>query len=120
MKVFKHVKDVLQGKTSMAKPRSNEWPKVRKEHLAKWPLCAVCNGETKLEVHHKNPFHLEPRLELDPNNLITLCESKHDGINCHLLFGHLGSFKSFNKHVSADSSIWNQKILKRPKGESEK
>lgn len=120
MKIFKHVKDVLQGKTSVAKPRSDKWPKVRKEHLAKWPLCAVCNGQEKLEVHHKMPFHLHPAMELDPTNLITLCESKHDGINCHLLFGHLGSFKSFNSGIVQDASIWNQKISKRPKGESEK
>jgi 5-methylcytosine-specific restriction enzyme A len=116
MKIFKHVKDVLQGKTSMAKPRSNQWPSVRKFHLERYPTCAVCGGKEKLEVHHKTPFHLEPRLELDPNNLITLCESKHDGINCHLLFGHLGSFKSFNRFVNSDAATWNQKIKDRPKG----
>lgn len=116
MKIFKHVKDVLQGKTSVAKPRSDKWPTIRKHYLERYPKCEVCGGKEKLEVHHKEPFHLKPELELNPNNLITLCESKHDGINCHLLFGHLGSFKSFNKFVVADSEVWNQKISKRPKG----
>lgn len=74
----------------------------------------VCGGKEKLEVHHIVPFHLNPRLELEPTNLITLCEAKHDGVNCHLLFGHLGNFKSVNKLVEIDSHEWADKIKNRP------
>lgn len=115
MKIFKHIKDVIQQKTQWGVTRSNEWPTVRKHHLAQSPSCVLCGGKKKLEVHHIKPFHLHPQLELDPTNLITLCEAKNDGINCHLLFGHLGSFKSFNKGVKTDAQVWYQKIQSRPK-----
>ena len=105
-----HKKDKEQGKT-----RSGKWPKVRKDFLAKNPNCAVCGiGTGKREVHHIRPFHMHPDLELNPANFITLCENKKDGVNCHLLFGHLGSFKSFNENVVLDAKKWNKKIKNRP------
>src|SRR5512135_3581631 len=97
--LLEHIKHRLQGKIPHGMKRSNKWPKVRAAHLAKHPACEVCGGNEKLEVHHKRPFHLHPDLELDPKNLITLCESKHGGVNCHLFVGHLGNFKSFNADV---------------------
>ena len=97
--------------------RSGEWPKVRKEFLEKNPTCKLCGGKKELEVHHVRPFHLHPELELNPVNLITLCENKADGVNCHLLFGHLGNFKSFNVAVEIDAINWNRKIMYRPASE---
>jgi len=95
--------------------RSNKWPAVRKKFLAENPACAVCGATNgKREVHHIHPFHLHPELELDPTNFITLCENKKDGVNCHLLFGHFGNFKSVNVNVVEDSKIWNKKIKERP------
>jgi 5-methylcytosine-specific restriction protein A len=97
------------------KKRSSLWSKARKDFLAKNPNCAVCGASKgKLEVHHIKPFHLHPELELDPTNFITLCENKNDGVNCHLLFGHLGSFKSLNENVVSDAALWNKKIKSRP------
>lgn len=95
--------------------RSSKWPAVRKKFLANNPACAVCGATNgKREVHHIRPFHLHPNLELDSSNFITLCENKNDGINCHLSFGHLGSFKSYNVDVVADAKTWNNKIKGRP------
>ena len=99
--------------------RSSHWPKARKEHLAKNPTCAICGGSKLLEVHHIRPFHLHPDLELDPKNFITLCENGKDGVNCHLLFGHLGNFKSFNVDVKTDAVEWMSKIHNRPLSETE-
>lgn len=62
------------------------------------------------------PFHMDPSRELNLNNLITLCEEDTDGVNCHLLFGHLGNFKSLNTHVEVDTQVWAKKIADRPKG----
>lgn len=93
--------------------RSNQWPAVRAAHLAQFPNCAVCGGNKKVEVHHKQPFHINPALELDPSNLITLCEGSGNG-NHHLLFGHLGDFKSVNAEVEVDSKVWFGKIATRP------
>lgn len=100
--IIKHVKDVIQGKTALGTKRSSKWPTVRKEHLKNNPTCAICNGKEKVEVHHIKPFHKYPELELDPNNLITLCESKSFGITCHLAIGHGGNYKRTNPTVVQD------------------
>ena len=95
--------------------RSPEWPRVRREHLKRFPACAVC-GETKnqIEVHHRRMFSTNPELELDPSNLITLCESGKNGIVCHRAFGHLGSYQSINESVEEDARVWRTKISNRP------
>jgi len=113
--LLKHVKDVVQGKAKLGVRRSGKWPTIRKDYLKLHPKCEVCGGTRKLEVHHKVPFHLKPGLELEPTNLITLCEEDTDGVNCHLLFGHLGNFKSFNHAVVSDAKVWAIKIRNRPK-----
>lgn len=86
------------------KTRSPHWPVVRAEHLLKFPTCAACGSKKKLEVHHKLPFHDDPSKELDPDNLITLCESTSDGIICHLCIGHDGNYKDYNPTVEADAA----------------
>jgi 5-methylcytosine-specific restriction endonuclease McrA len=109
MSIGRHHPAKTQGKK-----RSGKWPTVRRKHLAMNPTCAICGGNKKLEVHHMRPFHLHPDLELDPKNLITLCENQNDGVNCHLLFGHLGSYRSFNVNVQQDAASWAKKIARRP------
>lgn len=101
--------DKLQGHA-----RSGHWETLRKQFLVTHPNCRVCGGVKKLEVHHIKPFHLHPALELDESNLITLCENFKDGVNCHLLFGHLGNFKSVNDTVVHDAMSWSEKIKGRP------
>lgn len=86
--------------------RSSQWPAVREAHLKNEPQCRVCGGTTKIQVHHILPFHLHPELELDPTNLITLCEG-NTNINCHLAFGHFGNFQTkWNKDIQTDSQTW--------------
>jgi 5-methylcytosine-specific restriction protein A len=101
--MFKTIKERLQGKIPDGKSRSPKWRKVRKDHLAIFPYCSICGGEEKVEVHHIQSFATHPELELDPHNLITLCESKHLGINCHLFVGHLGNFENINPNVIEDA-----------------
>lgn len=114
MGILKHLVDAAQGKHPLSTARSGHWPTVRKQHLAAHPACEVCGGTDKLEVHHKQPFHLNPAMELSLNNLITLCEANKGGLNCHLAVGHLGNFKAFNPAVETDASAWQQKIKTRP------
>jgi 5-methylcytosine-specific restriction endonuclease McrA len=97
----------------MKATRSGHWSSIRKEHLKLHPKCAVCDGDRDLNVHHIKAFHTHPELELDPNNLITLCESGERGINCHLLFGHLGDFRNINPEVEKDTLIWNAKLKEK-------
>ena len=92
--------------------RSSQWPKIRAKHLLRESRCMVCGTSKKLNVHHCLPYHLRPDLELDPSNLITLCESTDGG--CHLMFGHLGSFTSWNPSVRGDAEMWFRKIVARP------
>jgi len=89
------VKDLRQGKP--LKLRSPRWETVRTKFLKTNPTCAACGGNSKLQVHHKQPFHLFPAAELDPSNLITLCEEQ---TKCHLAIGHLGNWRSFNPQVA--------------------
>lgn len=114
MSIVRHLIDAAQGKHPLNTARSGHWPTVRKQHLAAHPACEVCGGTDKLEVHHRQPFHLNPALELDPANLITLCEANKDGVNCHLFVGHLGNFKAFNPAVAEDAAAWQQKLKSRP------
>jgi len=108
--------------TSAAHPthtvaRSSHWPTVRKHYLELNPTCAACgasSAEEHLEVHHVKPFHLDPSLELLPENLITLCRTGRDD---HFHIGHdpdgpgplKPSWKSENKNVRQDSA----NLLKR-------
>jgi len=114
MAIINHLIDVARGKHPLDLPRSGHWPTVRKYHLQMHPVCEVCGGSQKLEVHHIRPFHLHPELELSPSNLITLCEANKGGANCHLFVGHLGNFKSFNIAVMSDAASWAGKIKARP------
>lgn len=109
-----HIIDVIKGKHPITARRSSHWPSVRLAHLLQHPTCIVCGGTKKLQVHHIKPFHLYPELELIPDNLATLCEAKRGGVNCHLWFGHLGWFKSFNVDVIANAAEWIAKFKGRP------
>ena len=91
--IIKAVKDRVQGKVPLLSKRSNKWPKYEHAWLTVNGECASCGCKEKLQVHHKKPFHLDPSLELDFNNYITLCEAK-GGPECHLNIGHKGNFKN--------------------------
>lgn len=89
--------------------RSSRWESVRVAFIKANPTCAAC-GHKATQVHHIQPFHLHPELELDPANLISLCDRDH------LLFGHLGNFESYNVNVRADCAWMLAKIKARPSG----
>jgi 5-methylcytosine-specific restriction endonuclease McrA len=96
--------------------RSPEWSSVQKEHRLREPACVACGYKGRwLQVHHIKPFHLYPQLELDPNNLITLCERPRR--NHHLLLGHLGAWKSYNEHVREDAKHFYRKNARQIKAD---
>lgn len=102
------VDTLLKGKSFGI--RSSKWRKIRNEYLKSHNFCRACGTQNKLEVHHIKPFHLYPELELEENNLITLCESSYD---CHLKIGHNGNWKYFNEFVekdARDSLFYHKKI----------
>jgi 5-methylcytosine-specific restriction protein A len=90
--------------------RSPKWSEVRSQHLSIQPKCAICGSSTKPEVHHIVPVHIDSSRELDPNNLITLCDKY-----CHFIFGHLMNWKSWNEQIIQDSIYFSSKIRLKPK-----
>jgi 5-methylcytosine-specific restriction endonuclease McrA len=92
--------------------RSPHWSAVRTSYLKTHSTCAACGSREHLEVHHIQPFHLHPELELVESNLLTLCESPSH--NCHLIFGHLLAWPSWNANVVADAAVYRHKVESRP------
>jgi hypothetical protein len=81
--------------------RSTRWPLCRAEHLRLHPACAICGVKVYVDVHHKIPVHVNRDGELDPGNLITLCDeraSRH-----HFEVGHGGDWRLWNEAVDADA-----------------
>ena len=101
-----------------APKRSSKWRSVREKHLKLNPTCAACGNDSTpdLSVHRIYPFHLFPELELDPANFVTLCESGVAGTNCHLLLGHCGNWKDYNKNVQFDALRIRQMLRKKVVG----
>jgi hypothetical protein len=65
-------------------------------------------------VHHIRPFHLHPELELEQDNLITLCEKRaHD---CHFQVGHFMNWSWFNPDVRVDAADYLSERIKRAMG----
>lgn len=92
--------------------RSPRWPALRAAHLKLYPACTVCGATANVVPHHIVPVHIDASRELLAENLLTLCEGQP--VNCHLLFGHLGNFRSWNQTVVYDASTWRDKIKGRP------
>ena len=92
--------------------RASQWPKVRKEHLAKNPLCIVCNKKGTLlspnEAHHIVLFSQDPSMELLSTNIATVCR-RH-----HLEWAHLGNFKSWDKDIVENARIFRERVANRP------
>jgi hypothetical protein len=95
----------IQGKRGTV--RSPHWPSV--EHFVRHvlhPKCQIC-GNAQVQVHHIHPFEDcrdagRPELELCIENLCSLSETEATRTvsaqpvpNCHLIAGHVGSFKSY-------------------------
>lgn len=109
IKLIKHTICIIKSKINDAKlksKRSSHWATMRHHFISNNPNCAVCNGTKRLNVHHIKPFHIFPELELDTNNLITLCMGKHE---CHLRFGHGGDFKSYCSNIAAYAQAYKSK-----------
>jgi 5-methylcytosine-specific restriction protein A len=99
LKTIKHGINLLHHSlrdVGISAKRSSRWPTVEKHFREANPTCAACGGKKRLNVHHCMPFHLDPALELDPTNLITLCMGEKE---CHLHIGHGGSFKQYCPEV---------------------
>lgn len=67
-------------------------------------VCRCCGSKENLNVHHIKPFHIDPSLECNPNNLVTLCRDHHFHI------GHKDNWKNANPNVCADCDAMRAKL----------
>lgn len=105
--MFSFIKRLFNKEDQFGK-RSSGWKKVRDEFVLENPYCSACGTKSKLEVHHIKPYHIDPSLELDKNNLITLCREHH------YTFGHFCDWTSWNISVNHDVSDYNSRRTVRP------
>lgn len=101
--------NTIFGDRTFGAARSPSWQSFRKSVLA-GKSCAVCGGTKKLELHHIQSFAQHQDLELEPTNVIPLCESKKWGVTCHQFFGHLGDYKDINPDIRKDAELWKTKL----------
>lgn len=106
--MFKFIKKFFKTSDEFG-TRSPGWKKVRDKFIKNNPTCAACGTKEDLEVHHITPYHVDKSLELDQDNLITLC-----GKRCHYVFGHFCDWKSWNENVVNDTLSYNLKRISRP------
>lgn len=108
-RIYWFLKDLISGKP-LGGLRSSKWAEFRKAHIKK--ECEACGKKgtllNPLELHHVEPYHLNPARELDPTNVKTGCR------RCHQLIYHLDNFKSFNINAHEDAKVLLEKINHRP------
>ena len=81
--------------------RSPKWGKVRKTFLNAFPQCLACGSKKRVIAHHIKPFHEFPELELDFNNLISLCKVHHWDVGHGAL-----NWKAWNEKVIEDAAYF--------------
>lgn len=79
-------------------PRSPRWTAFLRAFL-KGKTCIACGARDGLTGHHVIPFHLRPDLELDPGNVVPLCEER-----CHIVWGHCDDYALDNPTVREDAA----------------
>ncbi len=74
---------------------SYKYRKAMKAYKAAHPNCEYCGRSKKVDVHHVIPVSVDPSLADKEENMISLCRKP----NCHLIVGHMGNYKNYNKNV---------------------
>jgi 5-methylcytosine-specific restriction endonuclease McrA len=97
--VIKWKDDTQERKARRSAARDPRWKAVRRDHLRREPACAACGRRSPVTVHHIIPVTVDPCLEIDPDNLITLCRRSSHGKGCHMVIGHRCNWRSFEPRV---------------------
>jgi hypothetical protein len=83
--------------------QTRAWRALAAQHLRIYPMCAACGSRSRVRPHHVVPVSVDPSRELDPLNLLSLCESYAFGVNCHLFLGHGGQWSTYNPQAVRDA-----------------
>ncbi len=90
-------------KGSLGIARSGEWRAVRNAQLSTHPICEACGKNAQI-AHHIIPFVIDRTKELDPKNIISLCNA------CHFFLAHLKNFKHYNPEIQLDAKLYRSRI----------
>jgi len=82
---------------------TRRWKATAARFLRENPTCAACGSHVRVRPHHVVPVSVDPSRENDFTNLLPLCESYTQGVNCHLFFGHGGQWDHWNPNAVADA-----------------
>jgi 5-methylcytosine-specific restriction endonuclease McrA len=93
--------------------RSDQWPRLRKSFLIANDKCVFCGLKdiNIIQAHHIMPFCLYPTLELNKDNLITICGTESDA--CHRDFGHPLGTQSYNPDIKKHAKFLKENGLSR-------
>lgn len=97
--MFDHVRFLMRNRGSSLRlgPRDTAaYKKAMAQYLAEHPTCQFCRKPGgKVEVHHVIPVSVDPTKAADVTNMVTL----HRKPDCHMVVGHLGNFRDYNRNV---------------------
>lgn len=51
--------------------------------LKDWPICQVCENRKAVDIHHRRPRSLFPKLICEPSNFLSVCRCCHSKITDH-------------------------------------
>lgn len=49
--------------------------------LKSWPICQVCENRKAVDIHHRRPRSLFPKLACEPSNFLSICRLCHSKIH---------------------------------------
>ena len=98
----KRVEDSRTREVKKRAKRSSRWPALERRTKKSVGACEACGSKKGLQLHHVQPYHLRPDLELEPSNLMVFCMAVL-GWECHLYLAHAGSFRGYNASIRVDA-----------------
>ena len=82
---MKHWKSPFAPKGSQLRGKrrhySGSWTRLSLKLRQNSPLCQVCGAMPSEQVHHVVPVQVNPKLKLDPRNLLVVCRACHEGLD---------------------------------------
>ena len=100
-----------RGATLRTGPRDTAaYKRAMAGYLAAHPVCQFCRKPGgKVEVHHVIPVSVDPTRAADMTNMVTL----HRKPDCHMVVGHLGNFRDYNRNVVHVCTVMADEPIRR-------